>query len=83
MDLIIKPTMACQFKCTFCSSNNISKEHTLFDLNILRPYLEKYNIGTVIINGGGPLLGPPPFFYKTAPPPPRFDFRHNQPGYPT
>ena len=64
MDLIIKPTMACQFKCTFCSSNNISKEHTLFDLNILRPYLEKYNIGTVIINGGDPLMVPPSYYFE-------------------
>lgn len=64
MDLIIKPTMACQFKCTFCSSNNISKKHTLFDLNMLRPYLEKYNIGTVIINGGDPLMVPPSYYFE-------------------
>lgn len=64
MDIIIKPTMACQFKCTFCSSNKISKSDKLFDLNILRPYFEKYQIGTIIINGGDPLMAPPSYYLE-------------------
>lgn len=64
MDIIIKPTMACQFKCTFCSSNKISKENKLFDLNKLRPYFEKYQIGTIIVNGGDPLMVPPSYYLE-------------------
>lgn len=66
MELIIKPTEKCNFKCTFCSSTYITEDKTS-ELNhdyIFR-FLEKYpETNTIIVNGGDPLMMPPEYYWK-------------------
>lgn len=64
MDLIIKPTELCNFKCTFCSSTHIAadKAQTL-DLNRIYEFLERFpNTQTIIVNGGDPLMVQPQYY---------------------
>jgi MoaA/NifB/PqqE/SkfB family radical SAM enzyme len=63
MDLIIKPTKACNFACTFCSSNKISKALTL-DLEKVFPILLENDVQTIIVNGGDPLMVPPAYYER-------------------
>ena len=66
MELIIKPTEACNFACTFCSSSQISDEHT----RVLNPtrvfdFLARFpKTNTIIINGGDPLMVDPDYYWK-------------------
>lgn len=66
MELIIKPTDLCNFKCTFCSSPSLSESSTnLLDLNHVRNFLIKYpDTNTIIINGGDPLMLKPEYYYE-------------------
>lgn len=62
--LVIKPTVKCNFKCTFCSStvigDNATDEVSVED--ILR-FLDRYpQINTIIVNGGDPLMMPPSYY---------------------
>lgn len=65
MELIIKPTEACNFKCTFCSSTNISEEHTKkMPLKYIEEFIDRFpNTNTIIINGGDPLIMPPKYYF--------------------
>ncbi len=66
MDLILKPTEACNFHCTFCSSTNISPEHTkVLDLKAVDQFLGRFpDTQTIIINGGDPLMVPPSYYFE-------------------
>ena len=65
MDLIIKPTNLCNFKCTYCSSNKISKDKAAFlSDEILYKFLDEHDINTIIVNGGDPLMMPPEYYWK-------------------
>ncbi len=66
MELIIKPTEACNFKCTFCSSTKISEEHTLvLDLERIFAFLQRFpKTSTIIVNGGDPLMVKPEYYWK-------------------
>ena len=66
MELIIKPTEKCNFKCTFCSSSSISDEPTqTLDLDYIFTFLRKYpNTNTIIVNGGDPLMVKPEYYWK-------------------
>jgi len=66
MELIIKPTEACNFKCTFCSSTQISEEHTLvLDLERIFAFLHRFpKTSTIIVNGGDPLMVKPEYYWK-------------------
>ena len=66
MDLIIKPTEVCNFKCTFCSSTKISEDHaSLLDLDYVFRFLERYpHTNTIILNGGDPLMVDPSYYWK-------------------
>jgi len=66
MELIIKPTEACNFKCTFCSSTQISEEHTLvLDLEKIFAFLHRFpKTSTIIVNGGDPLMVKPEYYWK-------------------
>lgn len=65
MDLIIKPTNLCNFKCTYCSSNRISKDNAAFlSDEILYKFLDEHDINTIIVNGGDPLMMPPAYYWK-------------------
>lgn len=60
MDLVIKPTRACNFKCSFCSSNLIPNK--MLDLGIIKDFLLKNNVSIIIVNGGDPLMMPVQYY---------------------
>lgn len=66
MDLIVKPTEACNFKCTFCSSTKIAAHNaTKLDLNKIYQFLERFpETQTIIVNGGDPLMMSPDYYWK-------------------
>ena len=57
MELIIKPTEACNFKCTFCSSTSIAESKVqLLSLDQIFQFLKRFpETNTIIVNGGDPL----------------------------
>jgi radical SAM protein with 4Fe4S-binding SPASM domain len=66
MDLIIKPTELCNFKCTFCSSTKIS-EYKKDELshNQIFTFLKRFpQTKTIIVNGGDPLMMEPEYYWK-------------------
>lgn len=65
MDLIIKPTEACNFKCTFCSSTSIDPDKAgLLDLEYIYKFLKRYpDTNTIIVNGGDPLMVDPQYYW--------------------
>jgi len=66
MELIIKPTEKCNFKCTFCSSTHITDDKTaeLSHDHIFR-FLDRYpETNTIIVNGGDPLMMEPDYYCK-------------------
>lgn len=66
MDLIIKPTEKCNFKCTFCSSTNISDDVTdIVELDDIRKFLVRFpETSMIIVNGGDPLMMPPSYYWS-------------------
>lgn len=65
MELIIKPTERCNFKCTFCSSTHITdnKKQEL-NLDYIYKFLERYpETNTIIVNGGDPLMMNPQYYW--------------------
>jgi radical SAM protein with 4Fe4S-binding SPASM domain len=66
MELIIKPTERCNFKCTFCSSTNITDEKSkMLDLESIFTFLTRFpKTNTIIVNGGDPLMVPPSYYWK-------------------
>jgi len=66
MDLIIKPTEKCNFKCTFCSSTNITEDKSLeLDLEYIYKFLERFpETNTIIVNGGDPLMMDPEYYWN-------------------
>ena len=65
MDLIIKPTEACNFKCSFCSSTSIDPDKAgLLDLNYIYDFLKRFpDTNTIIVNGGDPLMVDPQYYW--------------------
>ena len=65
MDLILKPTELCNFKCTFCSSTDITDDKAaVLDLEYVFSFLDRYpNTNTIIINGGDPLMVKPRYYW--------------------
>lgn len=66
MELIIKPTEKCNFKCTFCSSTHITEDKTAeLDHEKIFIFLERYpETNTIIVNGGDPLMMNPEYYWK-------------------
>ncbi len=66
MELIIKPTEACNFACTFCSSNQITQDKgALLKLETIYQFLERFpQTRTIIVNGGDPLMVKPDYYWK-------------------
>lgn len=63
--LIIKPTEACNYKCTFCSSTDIQGDSPNLDLDYVFQYLTRFpQTPTIIINGGDPLMMKPEYYWK-------------------
>ncbi len=65
MELIIKPTEACNFKCTFCSSTNLAEDKTKkLEIHKISSFLDRYpETNTIIINGGDPLMMSPKYYF--------------------
>lgn len=68
MDLIIKPTELCNFKCTFCSSTKITAHSVaatqVLELDRVYEFLKRFpNTSTIIVNGGDPLMVPPQYYW--------------------
>lgn len=65
MDLILKPTVRCNFRCTFCSSTHLSDDHdATVDLAVFERFVIRYpNLRTVILNGGDPLMMRPEYYW--------------------
>jgi MoaA/NifB/PqqE/SkfB family radical SAM enzyme len=65
MDLILKPTEACNFKCTFCSSTSIApKDIKLLDILEVYKFLDEHpDTTTIIVNGGDPLMVKPQYYW--------------------
>lgn len=66
MELIIKPTEKCNFKCTFCSSTYITEDKTSeLDHEYIFKFLARYpETNTIIVNGGDPLMMSPDYYWK-------------------
>jgi radical SAM protein with 4Fe4S-binding SPASM domain len=66
MELIIKPTEKCNFKCTFCSSTYITEDKTAeLDHEYIFKFLARYpETNTIIVNGGDPLMMSPDYYWK-------------------
>jgi len=66
MELIIKPTELCNFKCTFCSSTNlVENKASRLSLERIFTFLERFpETNTIIVNGGDPLMLPPDYYWK-------------------
>src|SRR5574344_20213 len=63
MQLVIKPTYKCNFKCKFCSSINSNKDVHLTASFIIK-HINKNHISEIIVNGGDPLMMPVDFYLK-------------------
>ena len=66
MELIIKPTELCNFKCTFCSSTQIAKHKSdLLSHDYIFRFLKRYpSTTTIIVNGGDPLMVSPDYYWQ-------------------
>ncbi len=66
MDLIIKPTELCNFKCTFCSSTHIADDKaTKLSIQKIEQFLTRFpETNTIIVNGGDPLMMPPSYYWN-------------------
>lgn len=66
MELIIKPTEKCNFKCTFCSSTRITEDKTAeLSHDTIFEFLERFpETNTIIVNGGDPLMMCPGYYWK-------------------
>ena len=66
MELIIKPTELCNFKCSFCSSTKIAKHKSdLLSHDYIFTFLQRFpNTTTIIVNGGDPLMVDPIYYWK-------------------
>jgi radical SAM protein with 4Fe4S-binding SPASM domain len=65
MDIIVKPTELCNFKCTFCSSSKITENDNTAQLDLLKifRFLDRYpDTQTIIVNGGDPLMMDPKYY---------------------
>ena len=65
MDLIIKPTEKCNFKCTFCSSTHITEDKSQeLDHQYIFDFLDRFpNTNSIIVNGGDPLMMKPDYYF--------------------
>jgi radical SAM protein with 4Fe4S-binding SPASM domain len=65
MDLIIKPTEACNFACTFCSSSYlVENKRERLHLKQVFQFLERYpDTNTIIVNGGDPTMMPTDYYW--------------------
>jgi len=65
VNLIIKPTVNCNFKCTFCSSTKLSEDaKEIVELSEIEEFLVRFpETNMIIINGGDPLMMSPQYYW--------------------
>ena len=66
MDLILKPSVLCNYRCTFCSSTVLSDQQTdVLDLSYIDRFVARFadTLNTVIVNGGDPLMMPVQYYW--------------------
>lgn len=65
MELIIKVTEKCNFRCTFCSSTHLTDDKdAMLPLDDVYRFLERFpETNTIIINGGDPLVVPIKYYW--------------------
>src|SRR5574344_2818168 len=63
MDLVIKISNKCNFKCDFCASNMIGGNKEILPVEKVESFLIQYPIERVIVNGGDPLCIDPQYYY--------------------
>lgn len=67
MELIIKPTIACNFACTYCSAAGIPYDPNFDKKNVpevLKDYMLKIKPQSLIVTGGDPLMMDPEYYYN-------------------
>jgi len=66
VELIVKPTERCNFKCSFCSSTALVDDRaTTLELERIYAFLRRFpQTSTIILNGGDPLMMPPEYYWK-------------------
>lgn len=67
MDLILKISAACNFRCTFCSSTSesIQGDEPDVDIGKVEQFLKRYpDTRTIIVNGGDPLMVRPMYYWQ-------------------
>ena len=60
MQLILRVTDRCNFKCDFCSASDLSVNHDL-DLDLALSLIDKYKPCSVMLEGGDPLVCKPSY----------------------
>lgn len=66
MELIIKPTDACNYKCTYCSSPELAESRKVeLDVSKVYQFLDRFpNTQSIIVNGGDPLMMDPSYYWQ-------------------
>lgn len=65
MELILKPTAACNFACTFCSAYGMKINHDPDTVpQSIEELIHKLKPRRIIVTGGEPLMMNPAYFYK-------------------
>jgi len=66
MELIIKPTEKCNFKCTFCSSTQLTDDkNKVLEIDLIDQFLTRFpETNSIIVNGGDPLMMPREYYYE-------------------
>lgn len=72
-DLVIKISDRCNFKCEFCSSNEIATSHKDLDIEVIKKYLLEHDVNNIIVNGGDPLMVAPEYYWELL----RFEEENN------
>lgn len=65
MNLVLKPTEACNFSCTFCSSSNlVDDKKARLELSKIYDFLKRFpDTDKIFVVGGDPLMMPPKYYY--------------------
>lgn len=65
MNLVIKPTEACNFSCSFCSSSNlVSDKKSRLDLQHIYDFLKRFpDTQSIFVVGGDPLMMPVDYYF--------------------
>jgi len=66
LNLIVKPTSHCNFRCTFCSSTHLSDNRDdIVTITDIERFITRYpETRTIIVNGGDPLMMPPEYYWE-------------------